>query len=95
MNLHFDWTINVPVMFSAGGVILFVFKGWLQQRDFNRNLEVILGKRAPRDERTGLLGEVAHLQERTDIHEELIDSHHAALKLDRRHHIRIGHNHEQ
>ncbi len=88
MNLKFDWTINFPVVFATVGIIIGLFKMWLQQRDFNRELLVILGKRAPRDDRSGVLGDIAHLLERTDIHEEMIDAHHHELRLDRRHHQR-------
>ena len=84
MNLKFDWTINVPVLIAAATLLIGVFKSWLQQRDFNRNLEVILGRRAPRDDRSGVLGDIAELQDRTDLHEEIIESHRQQLGIERR-----------
>ena len=88
MDLKFDWTINVPVLFSAATLFIGIFKGWLQQRDFNREVLILLGKRAPRDERAGLLGDVADLQDTSAFHDDLIDLHHQKLGLDRRAHER-------
>ncbi len=85
---QFDWTLNVSTLMVAFGGLVTVFKIWLYQRDFNRDVLSMMGKKAPRDDRAGMLGDIADLKELGDIHTELIDSHHLALNLDRRHHAR-------
>lgn len=84
VNLKFDWTINFPLLITIGLGVIGVFRVWLTQRDFNRDILIILGKKAPREERSGLLGDVAHLQDQSDLHETMLDQHHHALQLDRR-----------
>lgn len=84
MNIKFDWTINFPFLITACAMVWGLFNIWLKQRDFNREILTLLGKKSPRDERTGLLGDVAHLQDQADLHETMLDAHHHALQLDRR-----------
>lgn len=83
--MTFDWTINLPIVITAAAWIVGVFRVWLQQRDFNRDILVLIGKRAPKDERHGLLGDVAELKECRDIHQALLDSHQVAVNVERRH----------
>ncbi len=86
--LKFDWTINIPVLMAAAGTMLALFKLWLVQRDFNRDMLALLGKKSPRDERHGILGDIADLKELGEYHADVIDIHHSSLGLDRRHHAR-------
>lgn len=65
-----DWTIHVSDLLIAGGVVIVLAKSLLYQRDFNRDVLRILGVEIPRDERRGLLGDVANISEKQAVHEE-------------------------
>jgi hypothetical protein len=86
--LKFDWTINFPLIISLGVGVIGLFNIWLKQRDFNREILTLLGKRAPRDERHGLLGDVADLKELSEVQMDMIEAHQIILVPDRRHQVR-------